>query len=76
MLCSVCGANMKEFEEHYRCSNRNCGLKYNKCIYEPGPVSLHPHKHSKFSGEKKRLVAGTMIMGFFILGFMVFLGGI
>lgn len=76
MLCSVCGANMKEYDEHYRCSNRNCGLKYNKCIYETGPVSLHPVKHSRFTGEQKKTLTGTAILGVFVVGFMLFLGGI
>jgi hypothetical protein len=67
---------MQEFEEHYRCSNRKCSLKYNKCKYVPGPVDLHPHKHSKFSEEQKTVMKGTAILGVLIFGFMVMLGGI
>lgn len=76
MLCSVCGANMKEYDEHYRCSNKDCAIKRNKCKFEPGPVSLYPNKHTGYSKDKIRVLAGTAIMGFFIIGFMVFLGGI
>jgi len=76
MLCSVCGANMKEYDEHYRCTNRNCGLKYNKCKYTPGPVSLYPVNHSRFTVEQKKTLTGTAILSVLVVGFMIFLGGI
>ncbi len=76
MICNACGSTMKEFDEHYRCTNRKCSLKYNKCKYVPGPVSLYPHKHSKFSQEQMDVIKGTAILGVLVFGFMVFIGGI
>lgn len=76
MICRVCGSEMREFQEYYRCSNNSCKIKRNKCLATPGPVDLHPRKHSRFSQAQKDVMRGTAIMGFVITGFMIFLGGI
>ncbi len=73
MNCPICEAPMQEYQEYYRCTNRNCKIQMNKCLKEMPIQSLYPHKKPFWTPEKVKVL--QVICLFAIVGlFLGFLG--
>ena len=74
MNCGICEMPMREFDNYYKCSNKQCGIKMNKCIQAPKKLSLYPTKQPRFTSEETNSIIGVTAVGLIILSAMVMIG--
>lgn len=73
MNCPLCESPMTEYDSYYKCSNKKCKIRMDKCSRQLPRQSLYPARKQFWTPRKVRFIQVLAVVAVIVV-FLSFLG--